>query len=335
MNRFKFFLWVFLLLVATSHLHAFTSYSNAGGIFNDYKRALKVNPGEVEQLTLNGYAEIPDGVYKFKNLKKLTIRNGLKSLPDDLYRIGKIESLILIDNPIQKLPENIKSCSFIQEIKIINSQLKEIPASLFELSNLVNLTIKNGELKSLPPILRDNFVLKTLNLKNNKIEFLNSDLQQLIALEALYCSGNPIRAFTGYWENPKAFKNLKTVVMRDCGLDHVPFLLCPTLQYLDLSGNHITDIEDNELNYMSNLLFLGLENNPITYINEKLFSLSKLKSIQIDRYESLGIELSELSNVCVTYIAVNMEIIDKNYKPCGQKKGMVSVFFSEPGKRKK
>lgn len=306
-----------------------------GGVFNDYKRALKVNPSEVEQLTLNGYDEIPTGVYKFKNLKKLTIRNGLRSLPDNLNRIGKIESLILIDNPIQSIPQNINTCLNIQEIKIINSKLVSIPSEIFELPNLVNLTIKNGQLTSLPKITVDNFVLRTLNLKNNSITTITEDLEHLVGLEAFYCSGNPVRNFIGEFDNPKSFKNFKTLVMRDCSLEHIPTALCANLQYLDVSGNKITDIDDAELLFMNNLLFIGLEDNPITYINEKLFSLPKLKSIQIDKYESLNIELSELSNVCITFIAINMEIIDKNYKPCGQRKGMVSVFFSEPGKRRK
>ncbi len=329
-------LWVFLITSFTLSVRLFAyTPSNNGGIFNDYKRALKVNPGEVEQLTLNGYEEIPNGVYKFKNLIKLTIRNGLKSIPNDINKIGKIESLILIDNPITSIPENIRLCIAIQEIKIINSQLQSLPSALFELPNLVSLTIKNGQLVSLPSITQDNYVLKILNLKNNRISSISEDIQHLIGLEGFYCSGNPIKTFIGEFDNPKAFKNFKTLVMRDCGLEHIPFVLCNNLQYLDVSGNKITDIDEAELTFMNNLLFIGLEDNPITYINEKLFSLAKLKSIQIDRYESLSIELSELSNVCITYIAVNMEIIDKNYKPCGQRKGMVSVFFSEPGKRRK
>ncbi len=328
-------LWVIIIEIVLTTNFALALSPSSGGIFNDYKRALKVNPGEVEQLTLNGYEEIPAGVYKFKNLKKLTIRNGLKSLPEDINKIGKIESLILFDNPIESIPQTINACLTIQEIKIINSKLSSLPSEIFELPNLVNLTIKNGRLKGLPKITADNFVLKTLNLKNNAIATITEDLQHLLGLEAFYCSGNPVRNFTGEFDNPKAFKNFKTLVMRDCGLEHIPASLCANLQYLDVSGNRITDIDDSELNNMNNLLFIGLEDNPITFINEKLFTLTKLKSIQIDRYESLSIELSELTNVCITYIAVNMEIIDKNYKPCGQRKGMVSVFFSEPGKRRK
>lgn len=311
-----------------------TSYSSSG-IFSDYKRALKVKPEEVIQLTLNGYEEIPKGVYKFNNLSKLTIRNGLKKLPADLYKVGKMETLILIDNPIQQIPENIKLCRFIREIKIINSNLVEIPSSLFELPQLINLTIKNSKLNSLPLIKKDNLVLKLLNLKNNNLTFINDDLQHLIALEAFYCSGNPIKSLSGNFSNPRAFKDLKTLVMRDCSLEHIPTVFCSNLQYLDISGNKITDITDGELLSLNNLLFIGLEDNPITYLNEKLFTLNKLKTIQIDRYESLSIELSDISNVCVTFIAVHMELIDKNYKPCGQKKGMISVYFSEPGRHKK
>ncbi|MEY4876325.1 MAG: hypothetical protein RL708_1474, partial [Bacteroidota bacterium] len=127
------------------------------GRYNDLKKAfLHIN--DVRELSLNGIEKLPDAVYEFPNLTKLTIRNGLKRID---YRIGNLKSLEvlnLVDDDIAFLPEDIKNCTNLKEIRVINCKLRVFTKELLELPRLERLILKNNNIEQFPCDFADNYV---------------------------------------------------------------------------------------------------------------------------------------------------------------------------------
>jgi Leucine-rich repeat (LRR) protein len=300
------------------------------GRFNDLKKAF-MHINEVKELSLSNVEKLPDGVYEFPNLTKLTIRNGLKKID---YRIGNLKSLEvlnLIDDDIPFLPEDIKNCTNLREIRIINCKFRVLTKELFELPKLERLILKNNNIEQFPCDFNDNYLLKELNLKYNKIKSLPDCVERIYMLQSLYLTGNPIEEFKGVWgNNSKAFKNLKTLSMAACNLSKVPVKLTTNLTYLDLSNNQIKDIGLEDILRMQRLTYLSVENNPLTFIDESLFDIRHLGLLQIDKNETI-IDLLSLSNrVCISYSGNKMNNRLDEIKPCGKKTGLVNVYLYEP-----
>ncbi len=303
--------------------------------YTDLNKALKANRSEVTELTLSGYDSIPNVIFVFKHLQKLTVRNGLRTIPQNIGQLGVLEELIFVDNFIVEIPPSIKYCRLLKDLRFINCHLDEIPKELFELPLLEKLTLKNNQISRIPCDFTDNYTLKELNLKYNKIKVLDDCIQRFYAMETFYFTGNPFAIIQGDWNDPKAFKKLKTLIMRDCGLNKLPVFMTKNITYLDVSNNKIKEVSDEDVLVLENLSFLSMENNPIHYLNESLFRLHKLKSLQIDKYESIIIQLSEQNNVCISFMIQNLDNRQNDFRPCGKKKGMIAIFLSEPTKRKK
>jgi Leucine-rich repeat (LRR) protein len=315
---------------AAKKVVAATPIGKPSGRFNDLKKAF-MHINEVKELSLSNIEKLPDGVYEFPNLTKLTIRNGLKKID---YRIGNLKSLEvlnLIDDEIPFLPEDIKNCTNLREIRIINCKFRVLTKELFELPKLERLILKNNNIEQIPCDFNDNYLLKEINLKYNKIKSLPDCLERVYMLQSLYLTGNPVDEFKGVWgNNSKAFKNLKTLSMATCNLTKIPVRLTNNLTYLDLSNNQIKDIGLEDILHMQRLTYLSVENNPLTFIDESLFDIKHLGLLQIDKNETI-IDLLSLSNrVCISYSGNKMNNRLDEIKPCGKKAGLVNVYLYEP-----
>lgn len=307
-----------------------TTSSRVGGRYNDLKKAF-ANINDVKELSLNGVERLPDAVYEFPNLTKLTIRNGLKKID---YRIGNLKSLEvlnLVDDEIAFLPEDIKNCTNLKEIRVINCKLRVFTKELLELPKLERLILKNNNIEQFPCDFADNFVLKELNLKYNKIKIIPDCIQRIYMLQSLYLTSNPIVEFKGIWgTNPKSFKFLKTLSMSSCGLTKVPTMFCNNLTYLDLSNNEIRDIGLEDVLHIQKLTYLSIESNPVSFIDEALFDIRHLGLLQIDRNETI-IDLISLSNrVCISYSSQKIDNRIDDLKPCGKKSGLINVYLYDP-----
>jgi Leucine-rich repeat (LRR) protein len=303
--------------------------SRTGGRYNDLKKAF-LNINDVRELSLSGIEKLPDAVYEFPNLTKLTIRNGLKRID---YRIGNLKSLEvlnLIDDEISFLPEDIKNCTNLKEIRVINCKLRLFTKELLELPKLERLVLKNNNIEQFPCDFADNYVLKELNLKYNKIKIIPDCVQRIYQLQSLYLTNNPVEEFRGVWANQRAFKNLKTLSMAACGLHHVPINLTSNLTYLDLSSNDIKDIGLEDVQHIQKLTYLSVENNPLTFIDEAMFDIRHLGLLQIDRNETIIDLLSLSSRVCISYTSQKIDNRVDDIKSCGKKSGLINVYLYEP-----
>ena len=304
-------------------------YYNNETRFNDLSKAL-LHKNDAKELSIAGIENLPKEFYELSHLSKLTIRKGLRKIDDRIENFTSLEVLNLIDDDITQLPIEIKNCQNLREIRIINCKLQDIPKELFELPRLQVLILKNNDIERIPCDFIDNYSLKELNLKYNKISLIPDCIQRLYGLEALYLSGNPIGLIQGKWDGEKTFRHLETLSMSDCKLESVPTGLTKNISFLDLSSNKIKEITFDDVQSMTNVNFLSLENNPITFLDESTLQIHPLSTLQIDVHEEIIDALYMSNKVCVSYTGQGYNKRLDDFKQCGRKKGMIVVFLYEP-----
>ena len=104
---------------------------------------------------------------------------------------------------------------------------------------------------------------------------------------------------------------------------------------MDISSNKIKDITFDDVQNMPKVEFLSIENNPLTYLDETVLQLHHLSTLQIDMNDEIADVMLMARNVCVNYTGQYYKHRLNDIRPCGKRKGMVTIFLYEPFNRKK
>uniref|UniRef100_A0A7S1KLM5 Disease resistance R13L4/SHOC-2-like LRR domain-containing protein n=1 Tax=Percolomonas cosmopolitus TaxID=63605 RepID=A0A7S1KLM5_9EUKA len=162
--------------------------------------------------------------------------------------------------------------------------LQSIPALLLESrdvqNNLEVLHLEFTDISVIPLDLMNFMKLKSLNLSHNKIQYIPEEIVNLGDMTYLNLSNNDI--------------------------EEVPVLSGLDLRYLNLGGNHLSDVEDTICD-MKQLEYLNLANNKLRQLASNIGDLSNLRELHIqDNYlTSLPSEICSLTNLTVLYVNRN------------------------------
>ena len=138
--------------------------------------------------------------------------NGLRALPDDLGRLGRLQVLFCSGNPFARLPPALGACTALSQVGFRGCGLVEVPA------------------EALPPALR------WLTLTDNRIEHLPTALGERPGLRKLMLSGNRLRTLPA---SLAAAPNLELIRLAANRLDGLPAWLpaLPSLAWTSWAGN--------------------------------------------------------------------------------------------------
>jgi len=88
---------------------------------------------------------------KFPYLTRIDLSmNRLKTIPQEIKILSKLEELILSDNRISALPVELGECTKLKTLLLDKNQLKEMPLSITNLPNLETLSLRNNKFEDLP-----------------------------------------------------------------------------------------------------------------------------------------------------------------------------------------
>ena len=108
--------------------------------------------GSIDELDLSGkwLKKIPPRVLKYKNLKKINLRNNnFRKFPVELSELKQIQTILLSDNNIDSLDEDgILLFENLEVLDLDNNQIRVFP-NLRKLNNLRIVTIINNELNDI------------------------------------------------------------------------------------------------------------------------------------------------------------------------------------------
>jgi Leucine-rich repeat (LRR) protein len=202
------------------------------------------------------------GVGNLTNLKCLGLYgNRLTALPSEIGLLLNLEKLDLSSNLLTELPESFGNLESLEWCNITSNRLKRLPKSIGNLKKLVEFGLGANNLSSLPVELAQCSSLKLLPIYGSDIQELPIEFTQLHMLEKLDLADNQLKCIS------KAFffmPNLQYLNVCRNGLcfisdaDSKPKTI--PLQYVDVSGNHLTHMPASVLLKCPIIQFRGFDN---------------------------------------------------------------------------
>lgn len=179
------------------------------------------------------------------------------------------------------LPNEIGSITNLEYLEINFGEFHSIPKSIGNLNKLKTLTISNGHTKlNIPSEIGNLTNLKELNIYNYKIDALPNEIGNLLNLEEIMLCGS-LNSLPSSIQNWKKIKNL---YLAGNNLNKIPpyFYLFSELEFLDLSRNNISFINDSIklLKQIKDLTFNG--NIELKNLPESICELRMLERLEIE-----------------------------------------------------
>lgn len=171
--------------------------------FSSMEEVATAKPEVVRFLYLQNpeFIQLPDEIFKFKNLEDLTISSRsnswdnekipLKVIQPEIDELKKLNSLHISGASVEELPERIANLMRLEQLNISNCELKTLPNGIFKLSKLKYLWVSSNFLTSLPDEI-DLPELQIISLDRNKFETLPEALAKQPNLKKITLEDNPL-----------------------------------------------------------------------------------------------------------------------------------------------
>ncbi|KFV84805.1 Leucine-rich repeat-containing protein 15 [Struthio camelus australis] len=218
------------------------------------------------------------------NLQFLSLSgNFLTKVPLDLPK--SLLSLKLEKNRLKTIRlRDMKHLENLSEFFLSENQLSSIDGAQL-LPNLTTLELSKNQLHTMP--LRLPGRLQKLDCSNNLIQRVTAqDFQGLQDLKHLFLDNNAVHMFeAGALQQCAQLSNLalEQNLLISIPLRQVNLRIADTLARLDLKGNGIEDVGEQELKDLKQLQVLNLRNNKISALDRKVVEyLPRLRHLYLD-----------------------------------------------------
>ncbi|CAF2449410.1 unnamed protein product [Rotaria sp. Silwood2] len=235
------------------------------------------------------------------NLRVLEVReNLLKTLPDSLVQLPKLESLDLGSNVIEQLPNHMGNLQSLKELWLDSNELHELPNDIGQLKRLQCLDVSENKLTFLPNEIGDLESLTNFEASSNQIEQLPSTIGQLKQrLLILKINSNSL---TKLCDEIGQCLALTELILTENALTELPISIgnLKKLTNLNVDRNQLTHLPV-EIAGCESLGMLGLRDNRLTQIPSEL---SKLKHLHV-----LDLSGNRLLNLPCTLLECDLKAI--------------------------
>ncbi|NXN74933.1 NEPN protein, partial [Himantopus himantopus] len=278
-------------LIATLPPSAFSSLCNLQSLILDGNNMESVSaPLKLPRLKYLSMADnklnsFPTNFFaSFQNLQFLSLSgNFLTKVPLDLPK--SLLSLKLEKNQLKTIRlRDMKHLENLSEFFLSENQLSSIDGAQL-LPNLTTLELSKNQLHTMPPRLPGR--LQKLDCSNNLIQRVTAqDFQGLQDLKHLFLDNNAVSMFeAGALQQCAQLSNLalEQNLLISIPLRQVNLRTADTLARLDLKGNDIEDVGEQELKDLKQLQVLNLRNNKISALDRKVLEyLPRLRHLYLD-----------------------------------------------------
>ncbi|XP_032040361.1 nephrocan-like [Aythya fuligula] len=273
-------------LIATLPWSVFSSLCNLQSLILDGNNMESVSaPLQLPRLQYLSMADnklnsFPTSFFaSFQNLQFLSLSgNLLTKVPLDLPK--SLLSLKLEKNRLKTVRlRDMKHLENLTEFFLSENQLTSVDGAQL-LPNLTTLELSKNQLQAMPPRLPGR--LQKLDCSNNLIQRVTAqDFQGLQDLKHLFLDNNAVSTFeAGALQQCAQLSNL---ALEQNLLISIPLRLPDTLARLDLKGNDIEDVGEQELKDLKQLQVLNLRNNKISALDRKVLEyLPRLRHLYLD-----------------------------------------------------
>jgi GTPase SAR1 family protein len=213
-------------------------------------------------------------------LLDLTGKN-LDIIPDDVFKLTNLRTLILDNNNLTDIPSSISELANLEVLSLNSNKLKTVNTNISKLTKLKTLSIADNNLTELHGNIFNISNLKSLFAYDNKINNLSKDISRLKKLETLILSNNNLT------EIPKTISNLR--LLQEINLSHNKIIQIPKelydiqkLELIDLSYNQLSEIP-KLISELPKLVNLSLRGNPLELPPQEIAFEKDLSSNNINK----------------------------------------------------
>lgn len=270
----------------------------------DYLNTDSIKPDtDLEQVTrLSVYrkAQIPDVVWKCKNLEALELLyTQIEHIPEQLAGLQKLKKLFVYNNRSKKalsLSEN----STIAQLSIRSENPTLLPKSYHRFSALEKLDLSENHLTKFPNGARKNRKLQEMNLQRNQIT-LSNRIKKHKYLEIIALHENQIVKVP---RSIKNFRNLKKLSLNTNGISEVDDAIgkLKRLEQLSFYKNKLTAVPKGAY-HLKELGQIDLFYNEIEKLDEGFANWQKLHTLYIshNKFTQLPDNLDTLKSLTGLY----------------------------------
>jgi len=251
------------------------------------KSGLKNPEGVIKlRLTYSDTLKNINKIINFKNLRYLEINDkNLDSIPDVVFKLRKLQVLVLNRNKIQSISKDIKSLENLRRLELAWNNFQSLSNEIYSLRKIEILNLKCNNLVRVTDDILNLKNLKCLNIAFNKD--LNYDelfflLSKLPKFEELTLG---VKDFNRLPESIKLINNLRSITLGgrigDFDLKHSLQLLSEIQNLQDITLPYFIDELPKEIGLLKNLIKLYVNQSNIKEIPIEIGNLKKLKVLEI------------------------------------------------------
>lgn len=204
-------------------------------------------------------------------------QNRLRSLPEDISYMHKLEILEIDSNRLEGLPVGIGKMSMLQRLDISNNHLTSLPESLGSCQSLRYFYAHSNNLSLLPASIGGCFRLEYMDVSRNRLRELPEDMGQLGSLVHLDLNSNRIGHL------PRELGNSSKLAYLDVSINILVFLpeSFSRLQSLEICilDNNEMIMQPDRFNNCSKLQLLKFKNNQTMHITPDIGSCKLLTKL--------------------------------------------------------
>lgn len=266
-----------------SQFNHITSFKISGTKFNAGAQLVETlaNLPNLKDLTLRfakDNTQTLRGLEKLKGLRQLTVEGSslMKSIPDEIGRLSKLQSLKIADCPVKEIPLSIFQLPGLEHLELSLPQLTTLPDGDFKCKKLKSITIRYSKLTNIPNAITTLTRLEEIDIMGNQVSKIpDTGWENLKRLKKADLSSNLLKFFPGGLQQ---ITGLKYMALNGNLIDTMPDLSENNYQLtlLDLRGNQLTSLPQHIGKY-NRLQMLYIGQNMLTDLPASLGDCTKLR----------------------------------------------------------
>ena len=147
-------------------------------------------------LTRRNIVDLPEEIFRMRKLEKLLLNHNLiECLPAGLGRLAEANLLTCIeceDNLLTEVHEDVASVQSLETLHLAGNRIEIFPGFVSKLYQLIDLDLSRNQLKEVPGAIGNLLFLERLNLSHNQLTHLPQTVMNLARLIDLDISHNQL-----------------------------------------------------------------------------------------------------------------------------------------------
>lgn len=221
---------------------------------------------------------VPDFVFKIKSLKSLMINNyGIKKIPEQISQCSALKEISFCDNAIKKIPNGFYSLIRLKYISFSNNKIKHIKDRLGEMNDLRKIIFNYNSISNIPKNIGRNSRIHYLDFSYNQLVNIPDSIRACHLLSNLFLNNNSIIDIPEViFYLPISHFNISRNKIKKI---YASISNCRRLRILDISNNELQELPQS-IYHLKQLEEINFNKNPIHHFPLGILGCDRMRKIK-------------------------------------------------------